>query len=130
MTSGMLLPAGTLFNVNVPLVAEVVPTRGEPDACAQLSHDTLVVKGVTVPLGTYTTAFGNGSVLLGAYTVPVTFVVTPAGQVTCCKQRFVQEGFVPHTLGVPLPPQVCGQVQVPQLRSPPHPSETAAQFLP
>ena len=40
----MLVPTGMLVNVNVPSTAEVVPTRGEPDACAQLSHDTLDVK--------------------------------------------------------------------------------------
>src|SRR5262245_16570875 len=126
----MLFPTGTLVSVKLPSVAEVVPISGEPDACAQLSHDTLAVNGVTAPLGTYTTAFGSGSVPFGAYTVPVTFVVVVPGQVTCCKHRLVHEGFVPHTLAVPAPPHVCGQLQVPQLRSPPQPSETAPQFLP
>src|SRR6185295_1976570 len=130
MTSGMLFPAGTLVNVNLPSTAVVAPTRGEPDACAQLSHDTLDVKGATGALGTYTTAFGNGSTPFGAYTVPLTLVVAFPAQVTCCKQRFVQEGFVPHTLGVPLPPHVAGQLQLPQLRSPPQPSDTGPQFLP
>lgn len=36
----------------------------------------------------------------------------------------------PHTFGVPAPPQVCGAVQLPQLRVPPQPSEMDPQFLP
>jgi hypothetical protein len=33
----------------------------------------------------------------------------------------------PHTLGVPPPPQLCGGVQFPQLRRPPHPSASGPQ---
>ncbi|MEO8177637.1 MAG: hypothetical protein ABI895_02285 [Deltaproteobacteria bacterium] len=102
----MLLPTGTLFIVKVPLKIVVAPTTGEPDACAQLSHDTLCVKGATAALGTYTTAFGNGSTPFGAYTVPLMLVVPLPGQVVCCRQRFVHEGLVPHTLGVAAPPHV------------------------
>jgi hypothetical protein len=39
-------------------------------------------------------------------------------------------GVQPQTLGVPLPPQVCGAVQVPQSRVAPQPSETVPQFFP
>ena len=35
---------------------------------------------------------------------------------------------VPHWFGVPAPPQVCGEVQVPQLIAPPQPSPTSPQF--
>jgi hypothetical protein len=34
----------------------------------------------------------------------------------------------PQTLGVPLPPHVCGAVQPPQLMVPPHPSGIVPQF--
>ena len=46
----------------------------------------------------------SGSTPFGANTVPVTFVEAFPAQVTCCRQRFVHEGLVPHTLGVPAPP--------------------------
>lgn len=37
---------------------------------------------------------------------------------------------LPQTFGVPPPPHVCGDVQVPQVRVPPQPSEIEPQFLP
>ena len=36
----------------------------------------------------------------------------------------------PQTLEVPLPPQIWGLAQLPQLRVPPQPSETLPQVLP
>ena len=39
-------------------------------------------------------------------------------------------GGVPHTLGVPVPPQIWGAVQVPQASHPPAPSGIAPQFFP
>jgi len=37
---------------------------------------------------------------------------------------------MPHTLAVPLPPQVCGFEHDPQLSVPPHPSLTEPQVAP
>src|SRR5574340_329702 len=60
-------------------------------------------------------------------------VVWPAGQLA--GQWFVQVTppstvwVWPHTLGVPEPPQMSGEVQLPQLAvSPPQPSATVPQF--
>src|SRR5712691_10810724 len=39
-------------------------------------------------------------------------------------------GGVPHTLGVPVPPQIWGAMQVPQASHPPAPSGIAPQFFP
>jgi hypothetical protein len=39
-------------------------------------------------------------------------------------------GVQPHTLAVPLPPQLWGAVQVPQVYVPPQPSGTVPQFFP
>jgi hypothetical protein len=36
----------------------------------------------------------------------------------------------PQTLGLPVPPHVCGGVHVPQLSVPPHPSPMSPQFAP
>lgn len=36
----------------------------------------------------------------------------------------------PQTFGVPPPPQVSGELQVPQFRMPPQPSDTWPQFFP
>jgi len=44
-------------------------------------------------------------------------------------ERELVEG-LPHTLGVPPPPHVCGAAHVPQLSVPPQPSEIEPQFLP
>src|SRR5664280_1456309 len=97
ITSGMLVPAGTLVSVNEPSTPVVVCTRGVPDTShAQPLEDTpstnvVTPKGYVVdPLGTYTKAFGRGNVPLGANTVPVSVVVVvPTGQfVTCCRQKF------------------------------------------
>jgi hypothetical protein len=42
----------------------------------------------------------------------------------------LQLGVQPQTLAVPPPPQVCGDVQVPQVSVPPQPSLIVPQFLP
>jgi hypothetical protein len=39
-------------------------------------------------------------------------------------------GVQPQTLAVPLPPQLCGEEQLPQLKVPPQPLEIVPQFLP
>jgi hypothetical protein len=41
-----------------------------------------------------------------------------------------QTGVQPQTLAVPPPPQLCGDVQLPHERFPPHPSERVPQFFP
>lgn len=51
--------------------------------------------------------------------------------VVCRRQRPVQSGEIPQTLGVPEPPHVAGKEQVlPQVSWPPHPSSSVPQLLP
>jgi hypothetical protein len=56
-------------------------------------------------------------VIAGVTTVPEMLVVAPAEHVTRRRQRLVHMPVVPpgvpHTLGVPPPPHVCGAVQLP-----------------
>src|SRR4051794_15829876 len=62
-------------------------------------------------------------------------VVPPPGQVCCCKQRPVQDGELPQTLGVPAPPQSSPGPQIggagaagQQSTTPPQPSAMKPQF--
>src|SRR5580700_3725354 len=77
-TSGKLVPAGTLVNVNVPFAALVVITRGDPvTSDASVSSAGPSTNACTVPLGTYTSTLGIGSTPLGPYVVPLIEVVAP-----------------------------------------------------
>ena len=44
--------------------------------------------------------------------------------------EMAQEPLPPHTLAVPPPPQVCGDVHEPQVSVPPQPSLIEPQFFP
>jgi hypothetical protein len=78
-----------LVRLNAPFTAVVVLTSGDPDTVdAQLSQETPGVNAWTGAFGTYTRMFGSGSTWFGAYTVPVSVVVTPVtAQVCCWRQR-------------------------------------------
>ena len=67
MTSGMLVPTGTLSMWKVPFAAVMVPTSGEPPGAAPgVGQLTPGVNAGTGALGTKTRTFGSGSVPLGA----------------------------------------------------------------
>src|SRR2546428_108771 len=63
---------------------------------------------------------------------------TPVGWLNCALSaprlphfvRNVPHGSVPHTLGVPPPPQLSGAVHVPQSIAPPQPSSMTPQSTP
>src|SRR5579862_662987 len=125
----MFVPAGTFVSVNVPSGPVNALTSGLPDTSApHWVHATPGANGCTAAFGTYTTAFGMGSATppagkyvagVGARTVPVSVVVAPPSQWTCCRHRFVHgpasvpASVGPHTLGTPPPPQISGAVQPP-----------------
>ena len=91
----------------------------------QLSHEAPSVKAATGALGTYTVTPGSGSVPFGAYTMPLTLVVPPPGQLCCWRQRLTHGGSE-QTFGV-TEPQVWPEGQLPQLRMLPQPSPAAPQ---
>ncbi len=89
MTTGMLVPAGTLASVNVPSKFVYVDTSGEPDTSApHWRHDAPGVKTWSGALGTKTRTFGTGSganpvhAETPADTVPVIVVFAPPSQLT------------------------------------------------
>jgi hypothetical protein len=127
----MFVPTGTFVSVKAPFTPLIALTSGEPDTVdAQLSQETPGVNACTGAFGTYTRTFGSGSVSLGAYTVPVSVVVTPAvAHVCCCRQSPVHEAGTLHTFGDEAP-HCSGWLHVPHWRSPPHPSAAAPQLNP
>src|SRR6185437_7972372 len=84
-----------------------------------------MTRGMLLPTGT----FWSWSVPFGAYTMPLTVVVMPAGVQLCCwRQRPVHVGGTPHWPGI-RPPHVVGSEQPPHWTSPPQPSAFAPQSM-
>ena len=112
MTTGMLLPAGTLVSVNVPSKSVNVETSGLPETSApQLRHAAPAAKGcraLAPSFGTYTSTLGTGSADKPVHadrparTVPVMAVFAPPLQDASC----LHNPWQPHCPGTPPPPQL------------------------
>jgi hypothetical protein len=97
------------------------------DPPGTVTFDGTVATGVLLELSV-TTAPPDGA---GSVSVTVPVELLPPATAFGLKVRVCGTGGgVPQTFGVPAPPQISGEAQVPQANHPPAPSGIAPQFFP